>query len=70
MTNKVLLIPTPTAAIRASGLSRIDFADAYCGQADRTYVDAEQAARAVFSDPPYPSTGKYIAMKDDRRDYV
>jgi len=60
MTNKVLLIPTPTAAIRASGLSRIDFADAYCGQADRTYVDAEQAARAVFSDPPYPSTGTLL----------
>ena len=52
MTNKVLLIPTPTAAIRASGLSRIDFADAYSGQADRTYIDAEQAARAVFADPP------------------
>lgn len=53
MTNKVLLIPTPTAAIRASGLSRIDFADGYSVQADRTYVDAEQAARAVFADPPH-----------------
>ena len=53
MTNKVLLIPTPTAAIRASGLSRIDFADAYSGQADRTYDDAEQAARAVFANPPH-----------------
>jgi hypothetical protein len=52
MTNKVLLIPTPTAAIRASGLSRIDFADGYSGQADRTYANAEQAARAVFADPP------------------
>lgn len=52
MTNKVLLVPTPTAAIRASGLSRIDFTDAYSGQADRTYLDAEQAARAVFADPP------------------
>jgi len=53
MTNKVLLIPTPAAAIRASGLKHIDFADAYSGQADRTYVDAEQAARAVFADPPH-----------------
>ncbi|MEX3950807.1 DUF2867 domain-containing protein [Paraburkholderia sp. EG287B] len=53
MTNKVLLIPTPTAAIRASGLTHIDFADGYSGQADRTYVDAEQAARAVFADPPH-----------------
>jgi hypothetical protein len=53
MTNKVLLIPTPTAAIRASGLTHIDFADGYSCQADRTYVDAEQAARAVFADPPY-----------------
>lgn len=53
MTNKVLLIPTPAAAIRASGLSRIDFADGYSAQADRTYVDAEQAARAVFTDPPH-----------------
>jgi len=52
MANKVLLIPTPTTAIRASGLSRIDFADAYSCQADRTYVDAEQAARAVFANPP------------------
>lgn len=52
MTNKVLLIPTPAAAIRAAGLSRIDFADGYSVQADRTYVDAEQAARAVFADPP------------------
>ena len=52
MTNRVLLIPTPTAAIRASGLTHIDFADGYSGQADRTYVDAEQAARAVFADPP------------------
>ncbi len=53
MANKVLLIPTPTAAIRASGLSHIDFADGYSGQADRTYVNAEQAARAVFADPPH-----------------
>jgi len=53
MTNKVLLIPTPTAAIRASGLTHIDFADGYSGQADRTYVNAEQAARAVFADPPH-----------------
>jgi len=53
MTNKVLLIPTPTAAIRASGLSRIDFADGYSGQADQAYVDAEQAARAVFANPPH-----------------
>lgn len=53
MTNKVLLIPTPTEAIRASGLSGIDFADAYSGQADRSYVDAEQAARAAFADPPH-----------------
>ena len=53
MANKVVLIPTPGAAIRASGLSHIDFADAYSGQADRTYVDAEQAARAVFADPPH-----------------
>jgi hypothetical protein len=52
MTNQVLQIPTPAAAILASGLSRIDFADGYAGQADRTYVDAEQAARAVFADPP------------------
>lgn len=53
MANKVLLIPTPTAAIRASGLSHIDFADAYSAQVDRCYVDAEQAARAVFADPPH-----------------
>src|SRR5450830_1215451 len=53
MTNKVLLIPTPTAAIRASGLTHIDFADAYSGQADQTYVDAEQAASTVFGDPPH-----------------
>jgi hypothetical protein len=53
MTNKVLLIPTPTAAIQASGLARIDFSDGYSGQADRTYADAEQAARAVFADPPH-----------------
>lgn len=53
MTNKVLLIPTPTAAIHASGLARIDFSDGYSGQADRTYADAEQAARAVFADPPH-----------------
>ncbi|PRC92525.1 DUF2867 domain-containing protein [Solimicrobium silvestre] len=53
MTNKVLLIPAPTAAIRASGLSHIDFADGYSGQADRTYVDAAQAARAAFADPPH-----------------
>lgn len=52
MINKVLLIPTPTAAMRASGLSRIDFADAYSGQADKTYSDAEQAARAVFAKQP------------------
>jgi hypothetical protein len=63
MTNKVLLIPTPTAAIRASGLSRIDFADAYSGQADRTYVDAEQAARAVFADPPY-MVGRLMALRN------
>lgn len=50
--NKVFLIPAPAAAMSASGLSHIDFADGYSGQADRTYVDAEQAARAVFSDPP------------------
>jgi len=53
MTNKVLQIPTPMAAIRASGLTHIDFADAYCGQADQIYVDAEQAARAVFAHPPH-----------------
>ncbi|MCH8620409.1 DUF2867 domain-containing protein [Undibacterium sp. TS12] len=53
MTNKVLPIPTPTAAIRASGLSHIDFADGYSGQAARTYVDAEEAARAVFADQPF-----------------
>jgi hypothetical protein len=53
MTNKVLLIPTPTAAIRASGLARVDFSDGYSGRADRTYADAEQAARAVFADPPH-----------------
>jgi hypothetical protein len=53
MVEKVLLIPTPTAAIRASGLPHIDFADAYSGQADCNYVDAEQAARAVFADPPH-----------------
>jgi hypothetical protein len=52
MTNTVSLIPTPTAALRASGLSRIDFADAYSGQAELSYVDAEQAARAAFADPP------------------
>lgn len=53
MTNKVLPIPTPAAAICASGLARVDFADAYSGQADRTYADAEQAARAAFADPPH-----------------
>ena len=64
MTNKVLLIPTPTAAIRASGLSRIDFADAYSGQADRSYVDAEQAARAVFTDPPQMIRG-LMALRNE-----
>jgi hypothetical protein len=53
MANNVLLIPTPTAAIRASGLSHIDFSDGYSAQVDRNYVDAEQAARAVFADPPH-----------------
>lgn len=52
MANKAEPIPAPTAAIRASGLARIDFADGYSVQAERTYVDAEQAARAVFADPP------------------
>lgn len=50
--NKVFLIPTPAAAIRASGLSRVDFSDTYSGQADRPFDDAEQAARAVFANPP------------------
>src|SRR5262249_26307984 len=31
----------------------IDFADGYSGQADRSYADAEHAARAVFADPPH-----------------
>jgi len=52
MPNSVSLIPTPPAAVRASGLAHIDFADAYSGQADRTYRDAEHAARAVFANPP------------------
>ena len=52
MTNKIDLISTPVAAIVASGLTHIDFADCYSGQSDRTYIDAEQAARAVFSNPP------------------
>jgi hypothetical protein len=34
-------------------LSHIDFADGYSAQVDRSYVDAEQAARAVFADPPH-----------------
>jgi hypothetical protein len=63
MTNKILLIPTPKAAIDASGLARIDFADAYSGQADRTYVDAEQAARAVFENPP-PVVRYLMAMRN------
>lgn len=50
--NKVFLIPAPAAAMSASGLTRIDFSDGYSGQVDRTYVDAEQAARAVFAEPP------------------
>jgi hypothetical protein len=53
MTNKVLQIPPPPTAIRAAKLMHIDFADAYSCHADRTYVDAEQAARAVFADPPH-----------------
>jgi hypothetical protein len=53
MTNKVLLIPTPTAAIHASGLTHIDFADGYSCQAEQTYADAEHAARAIFADPPH-----------------
>lgn len=52
MANKVLQIPTPTAAIRAAGFSRIDFTDAFSGRANRTYVNAEQAARAVFDNQP------------------
>lgn len=52
MKKKISRISPPMAAIRASGLSRIDFVDGYSGQADRSYVDAEQAARAVFADPP------------------
>jgi len=31
----------------------IDFADGYTGQTDRTFVNAEEAARAAFSDPPH-----------------
>jgi hypothetical protein len=30
----------------------LDFSDGYFGQTDRVYVDAEQAARAIFIDPP------------------
>jgi hypothetical protein len=52
MTNKVLPIPTPAQAMRASGLARIDFADAYFMQADISHVDVEQAARAVFTAQP------------------
>jgi len=52
MASKVVLIPTPAEAIRAAGLSRIDFADGYSAQALRSYTDAEQAARAVFANPP------------------
>ncbi|MBB3213694.1 hypothetical protein FHW67_002995 [Herbaspirillum sp. Sphag1AN] len=63
MTNKAFLIPTPTAAIRASGLPHIDFADAYSGQADRTYADAEQAARAVFANPP-PAVQRLMALRN------
>jgi hypothetical protein len=49
--NKVFLIAAPAAAMSASGLTRIDFSDGYSGQGDRTYVDAEQAGRAVFAEP-------------------
>lgn len=52
MTNAISRISTPAAAIRASGLSRLDFADGYLGRTDRVYADAEQAARAIFIDPP------------------
>ncbi|WP_052421078.1 DUF2867 domain-containing protein [Paraburkholderia ferrariae] len=63
MANKVLLIPTPMAAIRASELTRIDFSDAYSGRANRIYVDAEQAARAVFADQP-PMAGWLMALRN------
>lgn len=49
--NKVFFIAAPAAAMSASGLTRIDFSDGYSGQGDRTYVDAEQAGRAVFAEP-------------------
>lgn len=49
--NKVFFIAAPATAMSASGLTRIDFSDGYSGQGDQTFVDAEQAGRAVFAEP-------------------
>ncbi len=48
----ILTIEVPVAAIAASGLPRIDFADGYRMHATLTQITALQAARAALENPP------------------